>query len=146
VSRPVAAAAAPPLPLHSTLCRLSMVEGGERSETETNGRVSNTSMVATATDEQQQLMQALMWRSVGGLESSEFESGTPPTEEEIRVAFDGIDSDDDGFVTEQELLKAVTRGWGENESLETVKEMIDAADQTGDGKIDFGEFRQIIQG
>ena len=90
---------------------------------------------------------ALMWRSLGGFESDDFEAGEMPSEAELRAAFDMIDIDQNGQISEQELLAAIKRGFGESsETDEAVAAMITAADADGDGLIDFGEYCQVLRG
>ena len=58
---------------------------------------------------------------------------------ELRKAFDVMDENKDGQVTKDELKKLLS-GLGEEVTDEIVDEMINIADQDGDGKVNFDEF------
>ena len=58
---------------------------------------------------------------------------------ELRKAFDVMDENKDGQVTKDELKKLLS-GLGEEVTDEIVDELINIADQDGDGKVNFDEF------
>ena len=58
---------------------------------------------------------------------------------ELRKAFDVMDENKDGQVTKDELKKLL-QGLGEEVTDEIVDEMINIADENGDGKVNFDEF------
>ena len=58
---------------------------------------------------------------------------------ELRKAFDVMDENKDGVVTKDELKKLL-QGLGEEVTDEIVDEMINIADENGDGKVQFDEF------
>jgi len=58
---------------------------------------------------------------------------------ELRKAFDVMDANKDGVVTKDEL-KTLLKGLGEDVTDEVVDEMINIADENGDGKVQFDEF------
>ena len=58
---------------------------------------------------------------------------------ELRKAFDVMDENKDGQVTKEELKKLL-QGLGEEVTDEIVDEMINIADENGDGKVNFDEF------
>lgn len=58
---------------------------------------------------------------------------------ELRKAFDVMDENKDGQVTKDELKKLL-QGLGEEVNDEIVDEMINIADENGDGKVNFEEF------
>ena len=59
--------------------------------------------------------------------------------EELKKAFDVMDANKDGVVTKDEL-KTLLKGLGEEVTDEIVDEMINIADENGDGKVQFDEF------
>ena len=58
---------------------------------------------------------------------------------ELKKAFDVMDENKDGQVTREELKKLLS-GLGEEVTDEVVEEMINIADENGDGKVNFDEF------
>ncbi len=58
---------------------------------------------------------------------------------ELKKAFDVMDANKDGEVTKDEL-KTLLKGLGEEVTDEVVDEMINIADENGDGKVQFDEF------
>ena len=58
---------------------------------------------------------------------------------ELRKAFDVMDANKDGVVTKDEL-RTLLKGLGEEVTDEVVDEMINIADENGDGKVQFDEF------
>jgi calmodulin len=72
----------------------------------------------------------------------DFSAGSVP-EEHIRDAFAVFDRDSNGFITPDEV-RHVLAEWGEKISDEEVQKMITEADQDGDGKVDFNEFKRMM--
>lgn len=60
-------------------------------------------------------------------------------EQEILEAFQMFDLDGDGFITVEELKSGMEQ-LGESITLEEAREMIQAADDNNDGRIDFNEY------
>ena len=58
---------------------------------------------------------------------------------ELKKAFDVMDANKDGVVTKDEL-RTLLKGLGEDVTDEVVDEMINIADENGDGKVQFDEF------
>ena len=58
---------------------------------------------------------------------------------ELKKAFDVMDANKDGVVTKDEL-RTLLKGLGEEVTDEVVDEMINIADENGDGKVQFDEF------
>ncbi|KAL5231661.1 hypothetical protein ABZP36_030437 [Zizania latifolia] len=68
-------------------------------------------------------------------------------EEEMREAFKVFDVDGDGFISADELQEVLKKlGLPEAGSLATVREMICNVDRNSDGRVDFGEFKSMMQG
>eukprot|EP01083_Nonionella_stella_P083383 230564_1 len=65
------------------------------------------------------------------------------TDDEIRQAFELFDKNKDGKITPQEL-KEVMSSLGEQLTDQDVEDMIYEADQTGDGTINFNEFKRMM--
>ena len=59
--------------------------------------------------------------------------------DELKKAFQVMDSNGDGVVTKEELSNLL-KGLGEDVTNDIVDEMIKIADENGDGKIQFEEF------
>lgn len=57
-------------------------------------------------------------------------------------AFEFLDQDGNGFIDEKELAKVIGLTVGQNE--DTVKKLISEIDDSGDGKIDFHEFKKML--
>ena len=85
---------------------------------------------------------AQVWRSLGGF--SKVRKGSKDfSDEALRAAFNAIDLDGSGSVTEEELTKAIK----EANPLATdkvIKEMIKFADSDGNGTIEFEEYKAIM--
>ena len=58
---------------------------------------------------------------------------------ELQKAFEVMDTNKDGYVTKDEL-KNLLKGLGEEVTDDVVEEMINIADENGDGKVEFKEF------
>ncbi|KQK02910.1 hypothetical protein BRADI_2g04390v3 [Brachypodium distachyon] len=68
-------------------------------------------------------------------------------EEEMREAFKVFDVDGDGFISAVELQEVLKKlGMPEASSMATVREMICNVDRDSDGRVDFGEFKIMMQG
>ncbi|GJN33439.1 hypothetical protein PR202_gb22038 [Eleusine coracana subsp. coracana] len=68
-------------------------------------------------------------------------------DEEMREAFKVFDVDGDGFISAAELQEVLkTLGMPEASSMANVKEMICNVDRDSDGRVDFGEFKCMMQG
>ncbi|XP_037480391.1 probable calcium-binding protein CML24 [Triticum dicoccoides] len=68
-------------------------------------------------------------------------------EEEMREAFKVFDVDGDGFISASELQEVLKKlGMPEASSLANVREMICNVDRDSDGRVDFGEFKIMMQG
>ncbi|XP_072997883.1 probable calcium-binding protein CML27 [Typha latifolia] len=81
--------------------------------------------------------------------------GSPPPEEEkveeeendMREAFRVFDEDGDGFISAAELQTVLGKlGLPEARSMASVREMICSVDRDRDGRVDFGEFKCMMQG
>jgi serine/threonine-protein phosphatase 2B regulatory subunit len=79
---------------------------------------------------------------------SVFSESSPVIEKE-RLAFLLYDIDKDGFISENELFEVMKTMVGDNvndDDLRTmVKSTIKDGDTTGDGKLNFNEFRQLMK-
>lgn len=85
---------------------------------------------------------AQVWRSLGGFDKKRRDS-KDFSDEALRAAFDAIDLDGSGSVTEAELTQAI-RASNPGASDKVIKEMIKFADQDGNGTIDFNEYKTIM--
>ncbi|RZR84994.1 hypothetical protein BHM03_00011915 [Ensete ventricosum] len=67
-------------------------------------------------------------------------------EEDMREAFRVFDEDGDGFISASELQAVLVKlGLAEGRSIVRVQEMICSVDQNSDGRVDFGEFKHMMQ-
>ncbi|OAY71348.1 putative calcium-binding protein [Ananas comosus] len=68
-------------------------------------------------------------------------------EEDMKEAFRVFDEDGDGFISAAELQVVLGKlGLPEAKSLARVREMICSVDQDRDGRVNFGEFKCMMQG
>jgi calcium-binding protein CML len=68
-------------------------------------------------------------------------------EQEMREAFKVFDVDGDGFISAAELQEVLKKlGLPEASSMANVREMICNVDRDSDGRVDFGEFKCMMQG
>ncbi|KAL6896623.1 hypothetical protein ACP4OV_007195 [Aristida adscensionis] len=68
-------------------------------------------------------------------------------EEEMREAFKVFDVDGDGFISAAELQEVLKKlGLPEASSMANVREMICNVDRDSDGRVDFSEFKVMMQG
>lgn len=66
--------------------------------------------------------------------------------EELREAFAVFDQDGDGFISVIELQEVMCRlELAEGMKLEDCEKMIESVDRNGDGKIDFYEFKDMLE-
>ena len=65
----------------------------------------------------------------------------------MKEAFKVFDVDGDGFISASELQEVLKKlGMPEAGSLANVREMICNVDRDSDGRVDFGEFKCMMQG
>ena len=62
----------------------------------------------------------------------------------IRAAFQKYDTDNSGFLEEEELRGVVSELMGKPVGDEQLKEMMQMADDNGDGKISWQEFMAVL--
>ncbi|KAL6657202.1 hypothetical protein ACP70R_004982 [Stipagrostis hirtigluma subsp. patula] len=68
-------------------------------------------------------------------------------EEEMKEAFKVFDVDGDGFISAAELQSVLKKlGLPEASSMANVREMICNVDRDSDGRVDFSEFKVMMQG
>ncbi|KAG6481472.1 probable calcium-binding protein CML27 [Zingiber officinale] len=68
-------------------------------------------------------------------------------EEEMREAFRVFDEDGDGFISAAELQSVLAKlGLPEGRNIERVREMIGSVDSNADGRVDFCEFKHMMEG
>ncbi|XP_008782718.1 probable calcium-binding protein CML27 [Phoenix dactylifera] len=68
-------------------------------------------------------------------------------EQDMREAFRVFDEDGDGFISAAELQVVLAKlGLPEARNIARVREMICSVDQDRDGRVDFGEFKHMMQG
>ncbi|XBJ21225.1 hypothetical protein VPH35_011915 [Triticum aestivum] len=76
----------------------------------------------------------------------EFMDGKQASEDELEEAFYVFDRNEDGFICAGELWNVMRRlGWKEGAMYEDCVRMICAFDEDGDGKINFLEFRRMME-
>jgi len=61
--------------------------------------------------------------------------------EAVRKSFEELDKDGDGFITAEDLVKVMPRG----SSIELAREMLNEVDKNNDGRVDYNEFKQMMQ-
>ncbi|KAK1320765.1 putative calcium-binding protein CML27 [Acorus calamus] len=68
-------------------------------------------------------------------------------ESDLSEAFRVFDEDGDGFISAKELQTVLGKlGLDEGRSIERVHQMICSVDSNHDGRVDFGEFKHMMQG
>lgn len=68
-------------------------------------------------------------------------------QEDMKEAFKVFDEDGDGFISAAELQSVLSKlGIAEAKSMARIKEMISSVDQNADGRVDFSEFKVMMQG
>ncbi|XP_072961404.1 probable calcium-binding protein CML27 [Typha angustifolia] len=68
-------------------------------------------------------------------------------DEDMKEAFRVFDEDGDGFISAAELQAVLGKlGLPEARSIASVREMICSVDRDQDGRVDFGEFKCMMQG
>lgn len=74
-------------------------------------------------------------------------AGAEEDEQEMREAFKVFDVDGDGFISAAELQEVLKKlGLPEASSMANVREMICNVDRDSDGRVDFNEFKCMMQG
>lgn len=74
-------------------------------------------------------------------------AGEDDDEQEMREAFRVFDVDGDGFISAAELQEVLKKlGLPEASSMANVREMICNVDRDSDGRVDFAEFKCMMQG
>lgn len=68
-----------------------------------------------------------------------------PTEAEIKEVFDQFDADGSGHIDSSEIKK-ICEQLGVEVSQSDIDELIQSADDNGDGKISFAEFKKAVTG
>ncbi|KAF6998015.1 hypothetical protein CFC21_014174 [Triticum aestivum] len=77
---------------------------------------------------------------------NEFMDGKQASESELEEAFYVFDRNEDGFICAGELWNVMRRlGWKEGAMYEDCVRMIRTFDEDGDGKINFLEFRRMME-
>ncbi|KAJ4771992.1 EF hand calcium-binding protein family [Rhynchospora pubera] len=67
-------------------------------------------------------------------------------EADMQEAFNVFDEDGDGFISAQELKTVLEKlGLGEGQSMDRVQLMICSVDKDSDGRVDFGEFKNMMK-
>lgn len=61
--------------------------------------------------------------------------------EAVRRSFEELDRDGDGFISPEDLVKVMPRG----SSIEVARQMVQEVDKDNDGKVNYNEFRQMMQ-
>lgn len=84
---------------------------------------------------------ALMWRSLGGFRTDE---KRPPSQAQLRAAFDRIDTAAEGFITFEEVVAALAVA-NPAVTREGARRMMAVADDNDDQAIDFDEFERMIR-
>uniref|UniRef100_A0A0D9X4B6 EF-hand domain-containing protein n=1 Tax=Leersia perrieri TaxID=77586 RepID=A0A0D9X4B6_9ORYZ len=88
-----------------------------------------------------------LFGSLAGADIADSGVDSGDDEEEMREAFKVFDVDGDGFISASELQEVLKKlGLPEAGSLATVREMILNVDRNSDGRVDFGEFKCMMQG
>ncbi|WZZ83955.1 hypothetical protein YC2023_104527 [Brassica napus] len=66
----------------------------------------------------------------------------------MKEAFNVFDQNGDGFITVDELMKAVLSSLRlkQGKTLDDCKKMIKQVDVDGDGRVNYKEFRQMMKG
>ena len=65
-------------------------------------------------------------------------------EENLKAAFEVFDKDGNGYIDREEL-KDIMKQLGNNFTDQQISKMMEEADTDKDGKIDFGEFKQMMK-
>ena len=82
-----------------------------------------------------------MWRSLGGFRTDE---KRPPSQAQLRAAFDKIDTANEGFITFEELVAALAVS-NPAVTREGAQRMMTVADDDDNQTIDFEEFERMIE-
>lgn len=70
--------------------------------------------------------------------------GERDTKEELMKAFHIIDQDNNGKISDMDILN-ISKELGESFTLTEIREMIDEADRNGDGEVDTDEFFRMMK-
>jgi len=62
--------------------------------------------------------------------------------EAVRRSFEELDKDGDGFISPEDIVKAMPRG----SSIEIARQMVQEVDRNNKGKVDYKEFAAMMQG
>lgn len=82
----------------------------------------------------------------GSKELSELFEENEPSFEEVKMAFDVFDENNDGFIDAMELKRVMCiLGFKEGSEVENCQKMIKNFDENQDGRIDFIEFVKIME-
>lgn len=68
-----------------------------------------------------------------------------PSDDDVKQVFEQFDADNSGFIDKAEIQK-VCEALGVEASSADIEDLIKAADDNGDGKISFDEFKKAVQG
>ncbi|KAG6433351.1 hypothetical protein SASPL_104961 [Salvia splendens] len=66
-------------------------------------------------------------------------------DEDMKEAFDVFDRNGDGFISVEEV-SSVLASLGQGRGAEECEKMIEKVDADGDGRVDFNEFRKMMNG
>jgi hypothetical protein len=83
-----------------------------------------------------------VWRNLGGFNRNRRNS-KEYSDDDMKAAFDAIDTDGSGTLDREELAAAIRKEGGKL-SDEQVNNLINFADADGDGEIDFEEYKKIM--
>lgn len=67
-----------------------------------------------------------------------------PSADDLQAVFQSYDKDGDGFVSFAELKRGLLES-GYDMSFEAVREMMNVADSSGDGRINYREFTKMLK-
>lgn len=95
----------------------------------------------------EQILRAVDTDKNGAINYTEFVAATLRSDvyqdnKHLMNAFEFLDQDGNGFIEEKELAKVIGLSLGQ--SQDTVKKLISEIDDSGDGKIDFHEFKKML--
>ena len=123
-------------------------EDGSISKSELSRVMKNVQTVISE-EEVEQMIQVVDINGDGGIDFNEFfqlmENNAVPQDPdaEIRTLFGAFDTDADGYITEDEIMKMM-KSLGENVSKKDIRQMMKEGDKTKNGKISFAEFKAMM--